>query len=139
MSYFFSFSRYQTKCVTEFLFRQLMASWTLRYIFVHPLKQWPTDRKKRKDRNTKNEYLENEKSFLDEIKRIFYGFWRAIIWWKSKNLIKIAGTTSFNNTFQNLLKKYREKVNIGKNYWLRKENIDKINWENLFGRSADHK
>ena len=30
----------------------------------------------------KIEYLENEKSFLDEIKNIFYNFWRAIIWWK---------------------------------------------------------
>ena len=25
--------------------------------------------------------LENEKSFLDEIKNIFHSFWRAIIWW----------------------------------------------------------
>ena len=49
----FSFSRYQTKCVIEFLFWQLMASWTLRFIFDHSLKQWPTDRKKGKDRNTK--------------------------------------------------------------------------------------
>ena len=32
----------------------------------------------------KFEYLENEKSFLDEIKNIFYSFWRAIIWWKMK-------------------------------------------------------
>ena len=32
----------------------------------------------------KFEYLENEKSFLDEIKNIFHCFWRAIIWWKIK-------------------------------------------------------
>ena len=38
----------------EFLFRQLMTSWTLRFIFDHPLKQWPTGRKRGKDRNTKN-------------------------------------------------------------------------------------
>ena len=38
----------------------------------------------------KSEYLENEKSFSDEIKNIFHSFWRAIIWWKNKNLIKIA-------------------------------------------------
>ena len=38
------------------------------------------------------EYLENEKSFLDEIKNIFYSFQGAIIWWKNKNLIKIADT-----------------------------------------------
>ena len=49
-------------CVIEFLRRQLMTSWTLRFIFNHPLKQWPTGRKRGKDRN--------EKSFLDEIKSI---------------------------------------------------------------------
>ena len=36
----------------------------------------------------KFEYLENEKNFLDEIKSIFHSFWRAIIWWTNKNLIK---------------------------------------------------
>ena len=54
VSYLFSFSRCQIKCVIEFLFRQLMASWTLRFIFDHPLKQWPTGRKRGKDRSTKN-------------------------------------------------------------------------------------
>ena len=39
----------------------------------------------------KFEYLENEKSFLDEIKNIFHSFWRAIIWWKNKILIKNSG------------------------------------------------
>ena len=39
----------------------------------------------------KFEYPENEKSFLDEIKNIFHSFWRAIIWWKNKNLIKNSG------------------------------------------------
>ena len=42
----------------------------------------------------KFEYLENKKSFLDEIKSTFHSFWRAIIWWKKK-LMKIADT-SFN-------------------------------------------
>ena len=37
------------------------------------------------------EYLENEKSFLDETKNIFHSFWRAIIWWKNKNFIKNSG------------------------------------------------
>ena len=32
----------------------------------------------------KFEYLNNEKSFLDEIKNIFSSFWRAIVWWKIK-------------------------------------------------------
>ena len=52
MSYLLSFSRYQTKCVTEFLLRQDLLVVTLRFIFDHPLKQWPTSRKKGKVRNT---------------------------------------------------------------------------------------
>ena len=39
----------------------------------------------------KFEYLENETSSLDEIKNAFHSFWRAIIWWKNKNLIKNSG------------------------------------------------
>ena len=42
-------------------------------------------------KSQKIEYLKNEKSFLDKIKSTFYSFWRAIIWWKNKNLIKISG------------------------------------------------
>ena len=41
----------------------------------------------------KFEYLENENSFFYEIKNIFHSFSRAIIWWKNKNLIKIADTS----------------------------------------------
>ena len=29
----------------------------------------------------KIKYVENKKSFLDEIKSIFHSFWRAIVWW----------------------------------------------------------
>ena len=36
----------------------------------------------------KFEYLENEKSFLDDIKNIFHSFWRVIIWWKNKKFDK---------------------------------------------------
>ena len=32
------------------------------------------------------EYLENEKSFIDEIKNIFHNFWKAIIWRKNKQI-----------------------------------------------------
>ena len=39
----------------------------------------------------KFEYLENKKSFWNEIKNIFHSFWRAIIWWKNKNLKKNSG------------------------------------------------
>ena len=38
----------------------------------------------------KFEYLEKEKSFLDKIKNIFHSFWRAIIWWKNENFIKLV-------------------------------------------------
>ena len=53
MPYLSSFSRYQTKCVIKFLFRQLMTPSTLRFNFDHPVKQWPTGRKRREDGNTK--------------------------------------------------------------------------------------
>ena len=39
----------------------------------------------------KIEYLKKEKSILDKIKITFHSFWRAIIWWKNKNLIKNSG------------------------------------------------
>ena len=74
MSYLFSFLRYQTKCVIKFLFKQLMTSQSMRFIFHQPLKQWLTGTKSGKAEIQKFEYLENEKSFLDEIKSIFYSF-----------------------------------------------------------------
>ena len=40
--------------------------------------------KEEKVKIQKFEYLQNEKSFLDEIKNIFHSFWRTIIWWKIK-------------------------------------------------------
>ena len=43
------------------------------------------------DKNTKIEYFENEKSFLDEIKKHFSWFLRAIILVKNKNLMKNSG------------------------------------------------
>ena len=44
-------------------------------------------KKKKKEGKTKIqkfEYLENEKSFLDELKNILHSFWGVIIWWKFK-------------------------------------------------------
>ena len=41
----------------------------------------------------KIEYLENENSFLVEIKSIFHSFWRTIIWRQNKNLMKMAETS----------------------------------------------
>ena len=37
---------------------------------------------KEEEKLQKFEYPENGKNFLDEIKNIFYNFWRTIIWWK---------------------------------------------------------
>ena len=68
MSYLYSLLRCQTKYVITFLFRQLMT------IFHQPLKQWLTGEKEGKMGIQKFEYLENEKSFLDEIKSIFHSF-----------------------------------------------------------------
>ena len=47
MSYLFSFSRYQTKCVIKILFRQLMKSQTIRFILDQALKAMADWEKKR--------------------------------------------------------------------------------------------
>ena len=51
---------------------------------ICPLESWKCG--KEGEKLQKFEYLENEKSFFDEIKNIFHSFWRAINWWKNKNL-----------------------------------------------------
>ena len=53
MSHFISFSRYQTKCVIKFLFRQLMTSQILRFFLDQPLKQRLTGKKRGEEENTK--------------------------------------------------------------------------------------
>ena len=62
------------------------------FFFNHPLKQWPTRRKRGKD-GIRKIWEKIEKSFFDEIKSIFDSFWRVIIWWKNKNSIQIADTS----------------------------------------------
>ena len=62
-SHLISFPRYQTKCVIKFLFRQMMTSETLGFFLNQPLMQWLTGKNRGEEENTKNEYLENEKSF----------------------------------------------------------------------------
>ena len=74
MSHLISFSRYQTKRVIKFLFRQSMTSQTLRFFLDQPLKQWLTGEKKGKTKIQKFEYLKNEKNFSGEIKNIFHSF-----------------------------------------------------------------
>ena len=73
-------------------------SWHQKLFHFH-LSFWVWKAWKVREKRQKCEYLENEKSLLeDEIKNIFHRFWRAIIWWKNKNLIKIADK-SFNSIF----------------------------------------
>ena len=55
---------------------------TLRFIFDHPLRQWLTGKKEEETEIQKFEYLNNKKSFLDEI-NIFHSYLRAVIWWKN--------------------------------------------------------
>ena len=92
MSYFFSFSRYRTKskCIIKFLFRQLMMSWTLRFILNQALKQWLTGRKRGEDGNTKIWISWERKEFFRWNKNIFQflkGYHLVI----NKNLSKNSG------------------------------------------------
>ena len=55
-------------------------------IFLGSTSKATADREKKNRRRKcqKFEYLENEKIFFSEIKNIYHSFWRAIIWWKIK-------------------------------------------------------
>ena len=122
MSYFFSFSGYQTKCVIEFLFRQLMTSWTLRFILIILQSNGRQVEKEGRTEIQKIEYLENEMSFLDETKSIFHSFWRAIIWWKNKNLMKIADTSFKTQHIFRTLSKISDSV-FCRSSWILKPSI----------------
>ena len=52
MSYLFSCSRDQAKCVIKLLFRQLMTSQILRFTLDQALEQWLTGRERMEDLNT---------------------------------------------------------------------------------------
>ena len=51
-----------------------MTSYTLKFLFNQPRKQWLTAKKEGKRQIQIFEYLENKKSFLDEIKTFFIVF-----------------------------------------------------------------
>ena len=74
ISHLISFSRYQIKCVIKSFFRQVMTSQTLTFFLNQPLKQSLTGKKEVKTNIQKFEYIENRKSFLEEIKNIFHSF-----------------------------------------------------------------
>ena len=59
-----SFLRNQAKCVTKFLFRQLMTSQVLRFFLDQPLKQWLTGKKRGEDENTKIQISQERKELL---------------------------------------------------------------------------
>ena len=74
---------------------------TLRFIFDVPLRQWSTRKKEGKTKIQKFEHVKNEKRFLDEIKRIFHNYLRAISFGQNvKN--------STQKTLKNNFKKYRQ-------------------------------
>ena len=102
MSYVFSFLRYQTKCVSS---SYLDSWWRHKLLDLSSINLksngWQGE-KEGKMEIQKFKYLENEKSFLDEIKSIFHSFWRAIIWWEIKILYKIADT-SFNRNVKYIM------------------------------------
>ena len=62
MPYLISFSGYLTKGTTKFLFRQTSKAMA------------DSEKKEGKTEKQKFEYLKNEKSFLDDIKKIFHSF-----------------------------------------------------------------
>ena len=84
MSYLFSFSGYQTKCVLS----SYLGNW-----WCHELQDLPSIIFQSNGRQVEKEgRRELQKIFLDEIKSIFHSFWMVTIWWKNKNLMKIVGT-----------------------------------------------
>ena len=100
MSYFFSFPRYQTKCVIKFLCRQLMMSQTIRFILDQPLKQWLTRRNRGEDGNTKIWISREWKELFRWNKIQFSYFLKGYYLVKNKKWWKIADT-SFKNEYMN--------------------------------------
>ena len=74
MSYLFSFSRNQTKCVIKFLFRQHYDVTNLNIYLGSSSKAMAGWEKEGKIEVKTFEYFESKKSFLDEIENIFHKF-----------------------------------------------------------------
>ena len=74
MSHPISFLRYQTKCVIKLLLKQFTVSKTFQVFLASTTKATADTEKEGKTKIQKLEYLEKEKSFLDEIKNIFHIF-----------------------------------------------------------------
>ena len=83
MSHLFSFGWYQTKC---FKFKTIGDVINIKIYLWSSSKAVAYRGEKEESREIRKfEYLENEKSILDEIKSIFHNFQKAIIWCKNKN------------------------------------------------------
>ena len=78
------FLSYSKNCISKFMEANL---WDHKLFHFH-LPFWIWKVWKGNEKLQKFKYLKNEKSFPDEMKKIFYSFWRPLIWWKNKNLIK---------------------------------------------------
>ena len=90
----------------------MMMSQAIRFMLGQDIKQWLTKGEKEGETKIqKFEYLENKKSFSDEIKNIYQRFWRAIIWLKIKSWWKIVDT-SFDNDDKTNPKKFTKIVKI---------------------------
>ena len=97
---FFSFIRYQTKCV-KFWFSQLMMSQTIRFMLGQHLKQWLTGRKW-EDGNT-NIWISREwKELFRRNKKHFSWLLKAYHLVKIKNWWKIADTSFKKKYTENL-------------------------------------
>ena len=64
--------------------------WRHKLLHFH-LPFWIWKRWKGREKITKVWISQERKNFLDEIKNILHSFWRPIIWWKNKNLIRNSG------------------------------------------------
>ena len=78
---------YFKNCISKFM--QANSSHHKLFHFNFPFFIWKVW--KGREKLQKYEYLENKKSFFDEIKNTFHSSGRAIIFCKNKNLIKISG------------------------------------------------
>ena len=87
----YSFSRYQTKCVIRFLFRQLMTSYTLRFFLDQPPKQWLRGTKRGGNANTKTWISRERQKLFRWNKKYFSQLLKGYPLVRNKNFIKNSG------------------------------------------------
>ena len=82
------------------------------YGFIWPFYSWNCEKKKKKLQ--KIEYLENDESFLDKIKYIFYDFWKSFLLAKYK---KNRGHKLSNQNYTNWCLRSTINTQIRNVYW----------------------